>query len=178
MDAIEYHYLVLLRPLDVLLTLKIAASPEAAKSYAELARSLGISPSQAYAAARRARETRLLNESLEVRRRAVHDMIVPGIRYFISAQEGAETRGMPTSYGASPIKEEFGEFDRVPVWPDAEGTRRGPAVEPIYATAPFAARQDDGLYRLLVAIDALRVGRAREALAAREYLGIFFGAVR
>ena len=162
----------------MLTVLKLSVSPGTAESYARLAASLGVSPSQAHGATKRAREARLLDESLAVRRRAAHEMLVPGIRYFIPAQEGAETRGMPTSYGASPIKDEFGEFDRVPVWPWAEGTARGPSVEPICATAPFAAREDEGLYRLLVAIDALRIGRAREALAGREYLGTFFGAVR
>ena len=105
-------------------------------------------------------------------------MLVPGIRYYLSTRIGAETRGIATSYGASPIKEWFGELDQVPVWPHLDGTSRGPAVEPIYATAPDAARQDDALYRLLAAIDALRIGRAREVMAAREYLGEFFEGVR
>lgn len=169
---------MLLRPLDVLTVLKLSASPDAAGSYARLALSLGVSPSQAHAAVRRAREARLLDESLQVRRRAAHEMLIPGIRYFIATQEGAEARGVPTSYGASPIKEAFGELERVPVWPSGEGTARGPAVEPIYDTAPHAAQRDHGLYRLLVAVDAFRLGRAREALAARDYLDRHFGAVR
>lgn len=166
---------MLLRPLDILLVLKLSASPEAALSYAGLAESLGVSASQAHTSARRAREAWLLDESLKVRRRAAMDMLVPGIRYYLSAREGAETRGMPTSYGASPIKELFGEHERVPVWPMVEGGARGPAVEPIYETAPMAAKRDEALYRLLVAVDAIRVGRAREVAVGREFLQGFYG---
>lgn len=176
MDATEYHLYVLLRPLDILLVLKLSASPDAAQSYAGLAKALGVSPSQAHSAARRAREAWLLNESLEVRRRAALDMLVPGIKYYLATREGAESRGMPTSYGASPIKELFGDHERVPVWPMAEGGARGPSVEPIYETAPFAAKLDEGLYRLLVAVDAIRIGRAREVAAGREALERFYGA--
>lgn len=164
-----------LRPLDILVTLKLSASPDTARSYQGLAASLGVSPSQAHTAARRAREARLLDESLRVHRRAALDMLVPGIRYYLATREGAESRGMPTSYGASPIRELFGELDRVPVWPSAEGTARGPSVEPIHEAVPFAARADEDLYKLLVAVDALRIGRAREVAAGREYLERIFG---
>ena len=169
---------MLLRPLDVLTVLKLSADPEVARSYASLAESLEVSASQAHSSARRAREARLLDESLGVRRRAVLDMLVPGIRYFIATKEGAETRGMATSYGASPIKELFGELDRVPVWPMAGGGARGPAVEPIHEAAPAAARRDAELYRLLVAVDAMRIGRAREVAAGRDVLERFFGAAK
>lgn len=164
-----------LRSLDVLVVLKLAASPDAPMSYKELGESVGVSPSQAHAAVRRAREARLLNESMGVRRRSVAEMLVGGVRYFIPAREGAESRGMATSYGAAPIKELFGEFERVPVWPTVEGGARGPSVEPIYPTAPLAAQKDEALYRLLAMVDAIRVGRAREVAAGREGLEAYFG---
>jgi hypothetical protein len=40
------------------------------------------------------------------------------------------------------------------------------AFSPLYKSAPKAAREDQALYELLVLIDALRGGRAREREAA------------
>jgi hypothetical protein len=49
-----------------------------------------------------------------------------------------------------------------PVWPDPEGEVRGTATSPIYKSVPKAARQDEQPYELLVLVDAIRGGRARE----------------
>jgi len=53
-----------------------------------------------------------------------------------------------------------------PVWPDPQGRTQGVAVEPIYASGPLAAAKDAALYAVLAAVDALRLGRARERAAA------------
>lgn len=52
------------------------------------------------------------------------------------------------------------------MWPDPQGRVRGLAVAPLYASSPEAAQKDDKLYALLAAVDALRLGRARERAAA------------
>ena len=44
-------------------------------------------------------------------------------------------------------------------------------IEPLYETAPKAARKDPVLYELLALIDALRDGRARERQLAEKALG-------
>jgi len=56
------------------------------------------------------------------------------------------------------------------VWPDPEGTVRGESLEPIYKTAPLAARRDPHLYQTLALIDAIRGGRARERKLAEKKL--------
>ena len=56
------------------------------------------------------------------------------------------------------------------VWPAADGDVRGQAIEPLYASAPNAARKDSELYQMLALVDALRVGRARERNMAAEEL--------
>jgi hypothetical protein len=49
-----------------------------------------------------------------------------------SAQRGAVTRGMPTSYAASPLNAEIAPGDELPpVWPWPEGYTRGVALEPL-----------------------------------------------
>jgi hypothetical protein len=50
----------------------------------------------------------------------------------------------------------------LPVWPDPQGEVRGAAFSPLYKSAPKAARADPALYELLVLVDAIRGGLARE----------------
>ena len=50
----------------------------------------------------------------------------------------------------------------VPVWPDPQGELRGASFTPLYKSVPKAARADPQLYELLVLVDAIRGGRARE----------------
>ncbi len=62
--------------------------------------------------------------------------------------------------------------DPIPVWPDAEGDRRGVALEPLYRSVPRSLRQfpDPIFYELLVLVDAIRSGRARERNLAIKFL--------
>jgi hypothetical protein len=57
-----------------------------------------------------------------------------------------------------------------PVWADDEGSVRGESIEPLYPSAPRAAREDPKLYELLALVDALRIGRARERKLAEALL--------
>ena len=68
------------------------------------------------------------------------------------------------------MKEYFIDSTEPPsVWPDPEGEVRGLAFSPLYKLAPQAARSDEKLYELLVLVDALRGGRAREReIASKE----------
>lgn len=167
--------MALLRPLDVLVVAKLAANPSfSAPIYHRLAESLLISKSAAHDAVRRAQAAKLLNEDRTVVRKSVAELFVYGVRYFIPAELGPETRGVPTSHGVPPLFDHFGTRTDAPVWPSAEGTARGPSVEPIYETVPKAIQMDTHLYMMLAMIDAIRIGRAREvALAKMEIKALF-----
>jgi hypothetical protein len=65
--------------------------------------------------------------------------------------------------------------DPPPVWPWPEGRARGVSFEPLYRSAPKAAERDAGLYRLLVLVDLLRGGSAREREWAAGELGRALG---
>ena len=92
------------------------------------------------------------------------------MRYLFPGGKGALTRGVPTAYAASPLKEQIApDGEPVPVWPCAEGTVRGYSFSPLHKNAPLAALEDQRFYELLALVDALREGRAREReLAGRE----------
>jgi hypothetical protein len=56
------------------------------------------------------------------------------------------------------------------VWPDPEGDERGQSIQPLYPTAPAAARRQPALYELLALVDSLRCGRTRERTIAEGEL--------
>jgi hypothetical protein len=96
---------------------------------------------------------------------------VHGIRYAFATALGETTIGMPTAWGAPPLRNVIvSSADGMPVWPDSHGDCRGMAVRPLYATVPHAASLDSKLYEFLVLIDAIRVGRTRERANAGDAL--------
>ncbi len=96
---------------------------------------------------------------------ACEECLISGVKYFIPVQLGAYTRGIATSY-AAPIfaKHILIGNDPIPVWPFAEGDKRGVALEPLYRSVPYSLTKypDQLFYELLVLIDAIRSGRIRE----------------
>jgi len=54
--------------------------------------------------------------------------------------------------------------------PNASGKERGLSVVPLFNSVPVAVQRDPELYRLLALIDAVRLGRQREANLAAEQL--------
>lgn len=104
---------------------------------------------------------------------ACEECLIYGVKYFFPVKLGSYTRGIPTSYSA-PLFEKYlmlGD-DPIPVWPYAEGEHRGLALEPLYRSVPqaIAKHPDQPFYELLVLIDAIRTGRARERNIAIKLL--------
>lgn len=162
-----------LKPQDVLVLLKLIAIQKKEWSYNGLSVELGVSPSEVHAAGQRA-----LAAQLAVKRagglvpnvRNLEEFLIHGIRYAFYPEWGGLTRGMPTLFGASPLAEHIApSAEPVPVWPDPEGEVYGSSFLPLYKSAPKAARADAALYELLVLVDAIRGGKARERnMAVKE----------
>jgi len=162
-----------LKPQDVLVALKLVAIGRQRWTYAHLAVQLGMSPSQLHSAVRRLLAARLVRkegESIIPNLQNLEEFLVHGVKYVFVAEMGEITRGMPTAYAASPLAQAFvSAAEPPPVWPDPQGEVRGQAFSPLHKLAPQAARNDADLYELLVLVDAIRAGRARErALAITE----------
>jgi hypothetical protein len=171
----------MIRPQDILVLLKLAAIGSAPTSQNELASGLKLSPAEVSNSLRRAARAHLFvpGDRLEKRRgrlglvrsSGLCEFAVHGIRYAFATGLGETTVGMPTAWGAPPLCDVIvSSADGVPVWPSAHGDRRGMAVTPLYDTVPHAAAQDPKLYELLVLVDAIRVGRARERAIAGDAL--------
>jgi hypothetical protein len=165
--------LVILKPQDVLVLLKLVAIGDASWSYSRLAGALWMSPSEVHAGVKRAVRARLAalhRERVVPNRRNLEEFLVHGLPYVFVPEQGEVTRGIPTGYAGPPLRPHFQDTgDLPPVWPVPDGEVRGMAFTPLYKSVPQAAREDEDLYSLLTLVDAVRGGRTREReMAARE----------
>ena len=142
----------------------LALPDKSAWTYASLAARLDLSASEAHAAVKRAGMAGLVR-GRAVDRRALLEFLEHGVRYAFYAIRGAPTRGVPTGVLAPPLNALMSAKEG-PVWPSADGTTRGYALEPLYRTAPAAAQRDARVHEVLALIDALREGGARERESA------------
>jgi hypothetical protein len=163
-----------LKPQDVFVVLKLVAAGSRRFPYSHLAYELTMSPSEVHASVKRAQVSGLLHGMALNNRpniNALMEFLVHGLKYVFPAERGELSRGVATSYGASPLRELISPTDEpIPVWPSAEGSQRGVSLAPLYKTAPAAAERDNAFYELLVLADALRDGRARERQIAESEL--------
>ena len=166
--------LMILKPQDILVLLKLIAIDDKIWSYNSLAVELGMSPAEVHAAAKRAlaaqlavkREGKLIPHS-----RNLEEFLIHGLRYVFAPDRGEVTRGLPTLTAAAPLEGAFAADSEPPsVWPDPEGTVRGASLSPLYRSVPTAARLDPVLYEWLVLVDAIRAGRARERSMAMDMI--------
>jgi hypothetical protein len=185
---------MVLKPQDIFITLKLVALGNEPWSYVRLASELFMSASEINAGVKRALraglligghqqtqyEKRLMNSmamegshSHWPNRKAIQEFLVHGVKYSFPPEMGEIARGIPTAYAAAPIKKNFLMVDDLPpVWPYPEGKVKGYSFSPIYRSAPQAALYDDRLYELLVILDALRGGKARDRNIATKELEI------
>lgn len=180
----------MLKPQDIVILLKILSTmtllkdnPEEALSQNRLAMLLCMSPSEVHAGIKRLVLSGLLSpvytdnpKNIMIfmpSKAACEECLISGVKYFFPVQLGAYTRGIATSYAAPLLKKHLvlGD-DPIPVWPYGEGDRRGFALEPLYSSVPKSLAQfpDQIFYELLVLIDAIRSGRARERNLAIKLL--------
>ncbi len=162
-----------MRPLDIVVLLKIAAIGPEEWQGKNLAQSLILSASEVSVSLRRSEYARLYNyENRTVFRQSLIEFLIYGLKYVFPQQPGAITVGMPTSHAAPVLADKF--ISETPfVWPDPDGTVRGQSIEPLYSTVPAACRLDKRLYNLLALTDALRTGGARIGREATEQLSYF-----
>jgi len=162
-----------LRPQDIVLLLKLVANwPQRQWQGKDLAYALALSTSEISDSLARCRFSRLLAadpQYLEVQRQGLLELLLHGLPYLFAVHPGPQARGMVTGASAPPLSQTFG-VEPAYVWPTAEGELWGTAVEPLYAGVPTAARRDARLHELLALVDALRLGRPRERIAASKLL--------
>jgi hypothetical protein len=162
---------MILKPQDIVVLLKLVAINDSDWSYNSLANDLAMSPAEVHAGIKRCVAARLFNQQRNAPiRSALLEFLVHGVKYVFLPDRGALTRGIPTGYAAPPLNSLIVQTNEPPpVWPSPEGTIRGYEFSPLYKSVPKAVAKDSVLYELLVLVDAIRDGRARERdLAVKE----------
>jgi hypothetical protein len=162
-----------LKPQDILVLLKLVAIEGEQWVYNQVAIELGMSPSEVHAAIKRAISAGLAlkkDNSIQPNNRNLAEFLAHGLRYVFVPEIGQMSRGIRTAHAGPPLdKVIVPDQEPPPVWPHPEGKDRGLGFSPLYQSAPDAAMRDPALYELLVLVDAVRGGRARERkLAIKE----------
>lgn len=154
----------MLKPQDIVVLLKVHSWHAPDWTYSLLAKSLGMSASEVHAALKRCSLSSLYDgDNRLVRKQALLEFLVHGLRYVFPGHPGPLSRGIPTAHSALPLKGLLVvDPNEAYVWPAPTGEVRGQAIEPLYRSVPLAAKNDPELYALLSLIDAIRVGRVRE----------------
>ena len=165
----------MLKPQDVLTALKLYCLGQSEWSFRDLGSMLGLSIGETHGSIKRLKESVLVYERekiIKVSNKRLCDFLIHGVSSVFYAKRGQVSRGMLTGPSASPLVERMapGEGDIPIVWPTVDGRARGESLEPLYPTVPMAAAADAVLYEMLVLVDAIRVGRARERKIAAELL--------
>ncbi len=137
-----------------------------------MAQSLGISAAEVAFSLRRLKKHHLVNlNELKINPGAFCEFLIHGVKYVFPADIGRLVRGIPTgSSHPTLVKKLRVPPEQVLVWPHPDGEMRGQSLQPIYSSAPFAAKNDPKLYELLSLLDTIRVGGARETKLASEII--------
>ena len=160
----KYTPVMNIKPQDIFVLLKLIALGENQWSYASLAGDLFMSTSEVHAGIKRAVAARLMDShSGRPLKKSLEEFLIHGVKYAFAPEHGGLTRGIPTGYAAPPLNALIMQpSEPPPVWPDPEGDTRGYEFSPLYKSVPKAALKDKILYELLVIVDAIRDGKARE----------------
>lgn len=163
---------MILKPQDIVVLLKIIATPNREWTYSLISYELFISKSQIYFSIQRAAAARLIHpETKKPFIRSVEEFLIHGVKYAYPLQKGETTRGIKTTYAAPPLSELiYSPNERIPVWPYSQGDARGYAIEPLHKNVPKAVLIDSVLYEMLSLVDAIREGKPRETEIAIEEL--------
>jgi len=157
---------------DILVLFKLLISGGRSIPYSEYAKDIYLSTSELHGSIKRLEKNGLFSSDMNmVVITFLKEFLFHGARYVFPPELGMTTRGIPTSFGAEPLKSELLQPDEeIPVWADPEGTHKGVSFLPIYRSAPKAAKKDEKLYRLLTLFDAIRSERARIRKIAEELI--------
>lgn len=159
-----------MRPLDIVVLLKIIAFGDTPWLQKDLAQGILISNSEVSESLNRSQVAGLLNDTKQQpMRQNLLDFLCYGLRYVFPAQPGGLVRGIPTAHSAPMLASRF-VSQLTYVWANPSGTMQGHEIEPLYTTVAQACQRDTRLYELLALVDMLRVGRTREVQLATEQL--------
>lgn len=103
--------------------------------------------------------------------KALLEFLTHGIKYVFPVKLAEIVRGVPTAHAAPVLEGKMmSAGDLIPVWPDANSSQMGQAIQPLIESVPAIAKKDSRMYELLALIDAIRMGGPRESELAKKML--------
>lgn len=167
----------MLKAQDIVILVKIIALENQDWNINNLSSSLGISQSEVSKALSRLALSGLIDETKKnPAKNSVFDVITSAIRFLFPVRPGQVLKGIPTAHSVPPLSKKIRSGVNY-IWPDPNGTMRGESIEPLYKTVPKIVGEDKKFYEMMALIDAIRVGKSREQLLAKEELRKRFGLV-
>lgn len=164
-----------LKAQDVVVALKVAVSLGPFFTYAIAGSQLGLSASRVHSSVQMLITARLATgntrEGIHVSKSRLLDLVIYGVPYVFPPIIGGPSRGIPTATALPEIGRALTANDEAAfVWPDSKGVGRGSALAPLHSCVTTASQSDEALYRILMAVDVLRIGGAREREMAIQFL--------
>jgi hypothetical protein len=161
---------------DVIILLLLRLRAKQPWTHEALARATGLSTSQCHSAQKRLREAHLLgqgpNSPWHVPESNCSEFLLHAVKYIFPAKIGSQVRGIPTARSALFVAKLFrGANEMDYVWSAPEGDSKGLSLEPLHpCQIRFTPGKNQDMYEMLVAIDSLRIGRARERNWAEDFI--------
>ncbi len=154
---------------DILILLYLCTT-KAMNKQLDIAESLLLSTSEVSNALKRCANANLMNASKNrVNKLALREFLISGIKYVFPVNISTKVRGIATAHSAAPINEHINSGQDQYVWPYYLGTKTGYGIMPLYKTVPKIIENNPELYKLLVIVDTLRIGKVREVeIAIKE----------
>lgn len=163
-----------MRPLDIVVLLKIISYQNFDWKTRDLATDLGISLSEISESLNRSMIGGLIDGTKKrVFKKNIFDFLQYGIRHVFPQIAGSLAIGLPTAHSAPILKEKIISEENL-VWPYLEGTVKGESIEPLHPNVPLACLKDTNLYNMLALVDVLRIGKTREIKIALQELQLLF----
>jgi len=163
---------------DILVLAALVSNSESSPKLPDLAEALSLGLGPIHRSLGRLHEAGLVNAERRVQLAQADEFFEHALRYVFPPRMRGETRGMPTSWAASPLRDRLApQSGPQLVWPHPNGDVRGIAFEPIHAAVPEAARKDADLYEMLALIDALRTNDPRIRNLAHDELRVRLAAL-
>lgn len=155
---------IALKSQDVVVAIKLAIGVQHL-TYAQLSSVVGLAPSQVHTSVKTLLQSKLVTQDqpdgLSVNRFRLIELLIHGVPYMFPATLTSPTKGLATISALEEMKALF-LSQRSYVWPVPGGKDEGVGLLPLHHSVFKAVQDDVTSYRIFMAIDALRVGDARE----------------
>jgi DNA-binding MarR family transcriptional regulator len=158
---------------DIYIVAGVFAAHSEGSTLRQLANILKVDHTLVHRALKRAETAGLYaSSSKRVHRANFEELLTHAARFIAPARLGGLTPGMPAAWATKPISTLVRQHtpEPPPVWPDAQGSVRGQALEPLHPAAIEASHESPELAELLAIIDSLRAGDVRIRKIAAEEL--------